>query len=413
MGAELLVTPIHERHRALEARMTDFGGWDMPLQYSGIINEHLAVRKAAGVFDVSHMGRIRIGGPDRIPFLQRVLTNDAASLPAGKAHYTLLPTFEGSTIDDAFLYHLPDDEYLLVVNAANREADLSYLESHRGSFDVTIDDWTARWAMVALQGPMSDEIYSRVVGAASLPPSQRNAITAGIFEGCTVFAARTGYTGEPIALEIIVPAEKAAAFWDALLEAGKPKGLVPVGLGARDTLRLEAGLPLFGHEGGIDPDGNPYPAYAVPATGIAVKFSPERGTFLGQDAFRKQADAVRALREGRPFDRGVLPRRIRPVAIRDRGIARAGDRVFCGEAQVGTVTSGTMVPYWVFEGEGDDAVPGNEQSRRAIALAYLDIELQTGAELTVEVRGKQLNAVIVSAFGDSRRPPYFRPILLD
>ncbi|RMG02023.1 MAG: glycine cleavage system protein T, partial [Planctomycetota bacterium] len=349
----------------------------------------------------------------RIPFLQRVLTNDAALLPTGKAHYTLLPTLEGSTIDDAFLYHLPDDEYVLVANAANRTADLAYLESHRQGFDVTIDDWTTRWAMVALQGPAADDIYARVVGADALPPSQRNAITAGSFEGGDVFAARTGYTGEPVALEIILPAEKAVAFWNALLEAGKPDGLVPVGLGARDTLRLEAGLPLFGHEGGIDPDGKPYPAYAVPATGIAVKFSPEREAFVGEEAFRKQAEAVRALREGKPFDRSVLPRRIRPVAIRDRGIARAGDRVFCGDAPVGTVTSGTMVPYWIFEGEGGAAAPGNEQARRAIALAYLDTELKTGTELAVEVRGKRLRAVIVSAFGDTRRPPYFRPILLD
>lgn len=411
MTTDLKRTPLHTWHTEHGARMTDFGGWDMPVQYSSIIDEHLATRRAAGLFDISHMGRIRIAGPDRIPFMQRALTNDAAALSPWRSHYTLLPTPGGSTIDDAFLYHLSQGDYLLVVNAANRDSDLAFLHRESRDFNVEILDQSAELAMIALQGPQADAVLGSIVGSENLPEAKRNSVVRADFAGNEIYVARTGYTGEPVALEVFVPANVVGEIWQRILDAGQSLGVVPVGLGARDTLRLEAGLPLFGHEAGSDPEGKPIPAYAVPVASIAVKFDEDKGDFIGREPLHQQYQAVQNLRAGKPFDKSVLPRRIRPLAILDRGVARAGADVWRGGEKVGVVTSGTMVPYWVFEGE--TAQPTDQTGRRALALAYVDSELPNGEELQVEVRGRRLRARLVASHGNGRQRPYFRPILAE
>nr|MCU0256054.1 hypothetical protein [Vicinamibacterales bacterium] len=252
----LLRTPLYDRHVALSARMVEFGGWEMPVQYrSGIIGEHLATRNRAGLFDVSHMGRFVVGGADALPFLQHVLTSNAAALDVGQAQYTMVPTATGGAVDDAYLYRFVEDEYLLVVNAANREKDWAHFARHAGRFPaLRLEDRTFELAMVALQGKASRDILAGLLAEGALPEPLRNELsvvrlsTGGGAEPSEVMLGRTGYTGEPVCFELFVASAAAPALWDALVAAGAE----PVGLGARDTLRLEAGLPLYGHELGLD-----------------------------------------------------------------------------------------------------------------------------------------------------------------
>ncbi len=250
---QALKTVFYERHLKLEARMTEFGGWDMPLQFpTGIVKEHLATRKSAGLFDISHMGRFTIHGENALPFLQHVLTNNAAGLDVGLGQYTMIPNSSGGAVDDAYLYRFVEDEYVLVVNAANRDKDWKYLESRRKDFpQTTMKDRTLELAMVSLQGPRSKKILSSVLDSNDLPEPMRNALNIVTIGGTEVLVARTGYTGEPICFELFIEREDALKIWDLLTA----QGAVPVGLGARDTLRLEAGLPLYGHELGLDPEG--------------------------------------------------------------------------------------------------------------------------------------------------------------
>jgi len=245
-ATDLKKTPLNAWHRANGAKMVDFSGWDMPVQYkTGILQEHLATRKFGGLFDVSHMGRFRIRGKNRIRFMQYVLSNNAEALEPWRAQYTLIPNENGGVIDDAYLYRFGKDDYLLVVNASNREKDWVYFQKQAKLLgDVTLEDHTDRLSMIAFQGPLSGRILEELLEYGTLPEPFHNSLSeASLFE-TKVLVARTGYTGEPIGFELFVSAEKAEYIWSKIHEAGKVRGVLPVGLGARDTLRLEAGLPL-------------------------------------------------------------------------------------------------------------------------------------------------------------------------
>src|SRR5664280_618575 len=342
-------TPLYESHVQAGASMVDFGGWEMPVQYpTGIIKEHLETRRAAGAFDVSHMGRFVVRGSHALPCLQHVLTGNAAALRPGKSQYTMIPDADGGAIDDAYLYCLERDDYLLVVNASNREKDWDHLSAHAGGFPgLVLEDHTERIAMISVQGPASRRIVEEIAAAGRLPEPGRNNLCASKIGGAKVVIARTGYTGEAIGFELFVPAEVAGAVWDRVVSLGAS----PIGLGARDTLRLEAALPLYGHELGLDPAGAPIPIFACPLARIAVSFSALKADYIGREALARQFDAYRKIMRRDYRDHEVLPRIVRPFQLLDRGVARQNADVYVGERHVGWVTSGTVPPYWIYAGE--------------------------------------------------------------
>ncbi|MBC7239564.1 MAG: glycine cleavage system protein T, partial [Chloroflexi bacterium] len=223
--------------------------------------------------------------------------------------------------------------------------------------------------------------------------------------------SRTGYTGEPVGFELFLPSEQTLRVWQRLVATGESLGIRPIGLGARDTLRLEAGLTLFGHELGLAPDGTRIPIFAAPSASVAVNLTADRGDFIGRGALEAQAAAYQSYRQGTVQPRESLPRLIRPLAILGSGVARQGDEVYWNGQRVGWVTSGTVVPYWVFTGQDADAVPTDETGRRAIALGYIDAEIPREATVEVNVRGRALPARVVRRHGRSDLPPYFRPIV--
>ncbi len=406
---QALKTVFYERHVSLGAKITEFGGWDMPIQFpTGIVQEHLATRKNAGLFDVSHMGRFKVRGKQVLPFLQHVLTNNAAGLDAGLGQYTMIPNESGGALDDAYLYRFVEDEYILVVNAANREKDWNHLEAERKRFPETeMEDRTLDIAMLSLQGPRAKDILSEMIGSDGLPEPMRNALGTVTIGGARVQVARTGYTGEPICFELFIDRENALAIWDQLTE----RGAVPVGLGARDTLRLEAGLPLYGHELGLDPEGKEIPSFASGLSRFAVSFSSLKGDYIGREALHGQLMAFKRIMDRDYSNIDALPRRVLSLELADRGIARAGDKVFRNGELVGHVTSGTMVPYWQTVGEGIDSRFTDETGRRAIALALLDSEILEGDDVEIEIRGRKTRAVVVPYFLRTEAPPYARAIV--
>lgn len=393
--------------------MVEFGGWEMPLFYpAGIVDEHLGTRKGAGLFDVSHMGRFIVRGEGAVRFLNHVLTNNAGALDMRMvgAQYTLIPNETGGTVDDAFLYRFSQDEYLLVVNAANSEKDWDHLQrALQGFSDVELINHTPEVAMLSLQGPESRRILEGMVDSGSLPEPMRNAVSVAGISGSEVRIARTGYTGEPLCFELFLRRDDAARVWDLLLA----KGAAPVGLGARDTLRLEAGLPLFGHELGQDLDGRDMPLFTFPFARIGVSFSPAKGEFTGRDPLARQFEALGRIMKRDYSMRSVLPRIIQPVAVAGRGVARSGAGVFKKGKSVGFVTSGTMVPCWVIEGEGLSSVRTDQRQLRSICLACMDCDVLEGDKATIEIRGKRVEAVVVPYHLRSEAPPYARPILWD
>ncbi len=423
-------TPLAAWHRHHGARMTEFGGWDMPLFYpAGILKEHLRTRAWAGLFDVSHMGRFRFRGGRTLEFLRYALSHDAAALSVGRSQYTLIPKEDGSALDDAFLYRFESGEYLLVVNAANASADASHLQAIADDFGVEIEDRTAASAMFALQGPAGWQILRSLQPTLSDPMPGRNRSLAVSLLQTQCVISRTGYTGEPIGFEIFLPAEQAEAIWTRLIEVGRPLGLGPIGLGARDTLRLEASLPLFGHEGGTDPGGRPMPILAVPTSRFGVSRDDATRDFVGRSALARQFAALQALHDGGEPDAAVLPRRVRPLAVLDPGVARHGDTVLLGDRAVGWITSGSVAPYWnwaVLSHEQDVPPPvenpvsaeaweehdgASQAGKRPVALAYVDVRLDEGLPPEVLSRGRRLRAKWVDRHGRGDVPPYFRPML--
>jgi len=412
-------TPLYEEHVKLGARMVEFGGWEMPLNYPpGILAEHLATRKFGGLFDISHMGRFLISGRDALPFLQYALTNNAAALQPGQSQYTLIPNESGGAVDDTYLYRMDENEYLLVVNAANIEKDWTWFQKYRQRFSqLNLEDCTTRIAMLSLQGPRAKAVLEIILGdVRKLPEPVRNSLTIVEIFGAKVPIARTGYTGEPICFELFPPAEIAVRLWNELLEVGKAEGIIPVGLGARDTLRLEASLPLYGHELGIDAEGKEIPVFALPVARLAVSFGGIKGEYIGREALMKQFQETKLRQEDQldtPTEGLLVPKMIMPMAMTEGTIARAGCQVCLGENPVGNVTSGTMVPYWKIEETGIKSKPGAESGRRAICLAYLDADLKEGQRTKVVVRDKITEGVVVERHIGSEAAPYARPLLIE
>lgn len=406
--SELKRTQLYDVHVAAGASMVDFGGWEMPIQYpSGIVAEHLYTRHACSLFDVSHMGRVLVEGPDRVAFLQHVLSSNVESLDLNMAQYCIIPTENGSAVDDAYLYRFEEERFLLVVNAANTEKDLAHLREAMKNYNCTMTEITKDWAAIAVQGPKCKDILMTLSGGVQLTEPMKNALGTVTLEGRLVRVAKTGYTGEPLGFEVYCRSEDAAWLWNRLVELGAK----PAGLGARDTLRLEAALPLYGHEMGLDPAGNEMPIFAVPLAKFAVSFAPQKGDFIGRKPLEQQFAAFKRIMNRDFSDLSVLPRRIQPITLLDRGVMRAGMPVYRGEKQVGWVTSGTMVPYYVAEGEGLQTVITDETAKRAIGLCYIDSDILTDDTVEVDIRGKRLKAVIPANHMSVSAPPFARPLL--
>ena len=310
-------TPLYEEHKALGARLVDFAGWEMPVQYEGIKAEHEAVRTAAGLFDVSHMGEVVIRGPQAEEAVQRLVTRDVSRLSVGQAGYAAVCYESGGTVDDVLVYRTPDD-FLIVVNASNREKDVAHFREHTGDLDAEIADESDDWALLALQGRRAVELLQPFTET-DLSSIKYYRYEVGEVDGVYAVLSRTGYTGED-GFELFVRPEDAPRVWRLLVEAGA----VPVGLGARDTLRLEAGMCLYGNE--LDAETTPLEA----GIGFAVNLDKKQG-FVGQEALRRENE------EG-------LKKRLVGFKVEGRGIARHDYPVAVGGETVGSVTSGTLSP---------------------------------------------------------------------
>lgn len=407
--SELKRTQLYDVHVAAGATMVDFGGWEMPIQYpSGIIAEHLYTRQVCSLFDVSHMGRLLIEGPQRKEFLQHVLTSNVSALDLNMAQYCIIPNENGGAVDDAYLYLFQEDNYLLVVNAANIDKDLEHLNRALSGFDCTITNISAEWASIAVQGPKSKEMLMTLTGGVS-PTKEptKNSLGTVSLEGRQARIAKTGYTGEPLGYEVYVRSEDAVWLWNRLVELGAR----PAGLGARDTLRMEASFPLYGHEMGTAPDGSEIPIFAVPLAKFAVSFSAQKGDFIGRAALERQHRAFVRYMDRDFSDLSPLPRRIAPIALLDRGVMRAGMEIYKGDKLVGWVTSGTMVPYFKTQGEGLSTVILEASGKRAIGLCYIDSDVLVDDTVEVDIRGKRLKAVIPARHMSVGAPPFARPLL--
>jgi len=401
-------TVLFDSHVKLGATLVDFGGWEMPVNYpSGMVEEHLYTRKKAGIFDVSHMGRFVISGREAVKFLQYVLTNNVLAVDIMQAQYTMIPNENGGAIDDAYLYRFYEDEYLLVVNAANIEKDWEHLNREIKRFDAQIADRSKELAMISVQGPESKNIIKKLFGSDFLTEPLKNALGILDYGGKEVLIARTGYTGEPLGFELFLSAGDAAAVWARLLDLGA----MAIGLGARDTLRLEAGLPLYGHELGLDADGCEIPIFSCPLARFAVSFADAKGSYIGREALLKQFQGYQKIMERNFADLSDLKRIVRPIALTGRGVARAGCKVFKGDKEVGYVTSATMVPYLKTEGNGLESRITDEKAMRAIGLALVDGDIEPDDNVEVEIRGNKVAAVIAPYHLKSDAPPFARPII--
>ena len=392
--SELKRTQLYEAHLACGGQMVDFGGWEMPIQYpAGIVTEHLTTRSGCGIFDVSHMGRLLIEGPDRLAFLQRVLSSNVAAVKPGRAQYCMIPNTTGGAVDDAYVYMYEEDRYMLVVNASNTDKDLEHFAKYLPEYDCTVTNMTSKCASIAVQGPDTDKILGQLIGGEVPVGPKKNDLGFAMMEGRKVWLSRTGYTGEPIGYELFIESAEAMWLWNRLLELGAK----PIALGARDTLRLEAGLPLYGHEMGELPDGKEIMIFSVPLSRFAVSFAEEKGEFMAKAKLEDQ--------------KANLTDKIVPIALVDRGVIRAHMEIYKGDEKVGYVTSGTMVPYYDYEGEGEATRLLETTGKRSIGFAYVSGNPQVGDEVFVDVRGKKLKAVVVSKHMIQNDPPYGKAVL--
>ena len=352
-------TPLFETHKQLGARLVEFGGWEMPVQYTSIIEEHRAVRQRAGLFDVSHMGEFRVEGPDALDFLQGLVPNDVSRLVDNQALYSQICRPDGGTLDDLIIYRLGENRYMVVVNAGTMEKDWAWFSEHaQGQDGVTLTNISDATALIALQGPLASQILQPLTDT-PLSEIAYYHCRPGAGAGIECIISRTGYTGED-GFELYGAADRAAALWSALLEAGKPHGLLPAGLGARDTLRLEAGYCLYDHE--LTEDITPLEA----GLGWTIKLN-KGHDFIGREALAREKQ------EG-------LRRKLVGIELRDRGVPRAGYPIHRDGQQIGAVTSGTMGPTL----------------ERAAALGYVPpADATPGTEITIDIRGKAVPAVIV------------------
>jgi aminomethyltransferase len=350
--------------------MVDFGGWDMPVEYSGIIAEHLAVRTGVGLFDVSHMGDLQFRGPGSLAAVQAISMNDASRLQTGQAHYSAVLYAEGTFVDDILVHKFSENDYLLVVNAGTREKDLQWVRSQVGAFPgVHISDYSDYFTQLAIQGPRAQDTLAKLTKT-DLSAIKNYWFTWGTVCGLpNTLIARTGYTGED-GFEIYIPADEATSVrvWDQIVDAGKEFGLLPCGLGARNTLRLEAGMALYGHE--ISENVNVFEA------GLDRYCKLDKGDFVG-------SASLKAIQES-----GGPQRKLVGLEMVERGIARDGYKVFANGEEVGFITSGSPAPFL----------------RKNIAMAYVPIALTSpGTELDVEIRGAKVKAKVVPT------PFYRRP----
>jgi aminomethyltransferase len=351
-------TPLHARHRSLGARMVEFGGWDMPVEYSGIVDEHMAVRTRAGLFDVSHMGQIEIAGADALKAVQHITSNDASRLSINQAHYSALTTPEGTFVDDVLTYRLADDHFMFVVNASNIMKDFHWISEHvKGIGDLAAVNTSSRYALIALQGPAAREVLQTLTGV-DLSAIKYYWFANGEVAGVKSTISRTGYTGED-GFEVFVPPASAERVWDAILQAGRSAGVIPAGLGARDTLRLEASMRLYGND--MDEQ------HTVLEADLGWIVGWKKEEFIGQDVLRRQKS------EG-------VKEKLAGFEMLDRAIARHGHDVYLDGAKAGVVTSGTQTPFL----------------RKAIGMAYLPADRAVpGTEFEIDVRGRRTRAAVV------------------
>ncbi len=350
-----LRTPLYDTHVRAGARIVEFAGWEMPVQYAGILAEHETVRKRAGLFDVSHMGEVVFRGPKALEALQRVFTNDLSKTADGQAQYGCLCRDSGGIVDDVVVYRRAADDLLVCVNAANRKKDFDWLAAHAGGADVKNE--SDDWAQLAFQGPLAARILQRLTKV-NLSAIKTYRFTSGEVAGVPCIVARTGYTGED-GFELFCPPGRAASLWDALLDAGKPEQAAPAGLGARDSLRLEMAYRLYGSD--MDDSTTPLEA------GLAWVVKLEKGDFVGRDALLKQKEAG-------------LTRKLVGFVLTDAGIARHGYPVLQDGRKVGDVTSGTKSP----------------SLGTSIGLAYVPTALAAeGSTFAVEIRGRAAAARVV------------------
>ncbi len=348
-------TPLYDCHVAAGGKMVPFAGYLMPIQYGmGIIAEHNAVRNKAGLFDVSHMGELELTGPDALANANHLVTNDCSQLATGQVCYSPYCNDKGGFIDDLLVYKKSEDCYLLVVNASNRDKDYAWAKDHVFG-DVVLTDVSDATAQLALQGPLAEKILAKITPQEGIPEKYYTFIDHVMVNGVPCLVSRTGYTGED-GFEIYCKTADAAGLWNKLLEVGKEDGLIPAGLGARDTLRLEAGMPLYGHE--MDDDILPK------EVGLSMFVKMDKADFIGKAAI--EAATPRYRRIG--------------LKLLDRGISRDGDKVFLREEEIGFVTSGTMSPTFGY----------------AIAMARVAVgKVEKGDTIEVEVRGRKLKAEVI------------------
>jgi aminomethyltransferase len=357
-------TPLYEVHRAAGAKMVDFGGWEMPVQYSGLIDEHKAVRDAAGLFDVSHMGEIEVRGREALRLVDYVTTNAVSRLKDGQAQYSGLLHEHGGFVDDILVHRVAEDSFFLCVNASNQEKDFAHIQA-ANRFDCEVEFAGGKYAQLALQGPKAAAI-AQLLTDVPLAGIKYYWFVDGVFADVPARIARTGYTGED-GFEIYVAPEYAVATWNAILSAGQPLGVKPCGLGARNTLRLEAGMALYGHE--IGASTTPFDA------DLAWIVKLEKGEFIGRAALQKQ------------LDKGVT-RKLMGFEMRGRGIGRDGYEVLLGGKPAGWVTSGSPAP----------------SLNRNIGMCYLSVEhAKPGEKIEIVVRNQPVEAETVAT------PFYKRP----
>lgn len=348
-------TPLYECHAALGGKIVPFAGYLLPVQYpSGVIAEHMAVRTACGLFDVSHMGEVMMEGPEALKNIQMLLTNDMENLAVGQVRYSPMCNHRGGVVDDLIVYRLAEQKYMLVVNASNREKDVAWMQGHLFG-QVHMEDASDQTAQVALQGPKSLEILSRLAREEDIPKKYYTFVEKGTVGGIPCLISRTGYTGEA-GFELYCKNQDAPELWQLLLDTGKDLGLIPCGLGARDTLRLEAAMPLYGHE--MDEDVTPL------ETGLSMFVKMGKPDFIGKKALE---------------EKGALQKKRVGLLMTGRGIAREHCPVFQGENEIGMTTSGTFCPF----------------VNQAIAMALVPVSLAEGDAVEVDVRGRRVAAKVV------------------
>lgn len=349
-------TPLYETHVKYEGKIVPFGGYLLPVQYkSGVIAEHMAVRTACGLFDVSHMGEVLCQGKDALANLNRLLTNDYTQMYDGQARYSPMCNEQGGVVDDLIVYKVKDECYFIVVNAANKDKDYAWMKDHAFG-DAVFTDISDQVAQLALQGPKALDILKKLVGEEDIPEKYYSCKYHCTVGGMDCIISRTGYTGED-GFEFYLAAQDGPKLWELLLETGKEEGLIPCGLGARDTLRLEAAMPLYGHE--MDDTITPFEA----GLGIFVKMSKE--DFIGKEALEKAGEPQR--------------RRV-GLKVTGRGIIREHADVYDGDKKIGVTTSGTHCPYL----------------KAPVAMALLDKEYKAeGTSVEVDVRGRRVEAQVV------------------